>query len=279
MEHLAFSVLMSVYTQENPRYLKEALNSLFANTVLPNEIVIVKDGTLNEELEKTLASFSENPIVRIVGYEKNQGLGYALDYGLRFCTCPIVARMDSDDLSSSDRFEKQIALMETGEYDLIGSNTVEFIDTPENPLSYRYMPETPEEIRLYSKKRNPFIHPSVMFRKEKVLEAGSYLTALYFEDYYLWIRLLNKGARCYNIQENLVYMRVSPDFYKRRGGIRYARHMRRFFALAKKENYFTKKEYLATYLPRMVVSLSPNFIRKRFYAKKLRSAERKGTDS
>lgn len=276
MKHLAFSVLMSVYSKENPQYLKAALDSLFGNTALPKEIVIVKDGILTEELEKTLSSFSSDPIVKIIGYEENRGLGYALNYGLRFCTCEFVARMDSDDLSSPDRFEKQIALMETGKYDLIGSNTAEFVEAPENPVSYRNMPETQEEILRFSKKRNPFIHPSVMFRKEKVIEAGSYQTALYFEDYYLWIRMLKRGARCYNIQDNLVYMRVSPDFYERRGGIRYVKHIRRFFFLAKKEGYFTKKEYLKTYFPRMIVSLSPNFIRKRFYEKKLRSTERKG---
>ena len=80
--------------------------------------------------------------------------------------------------------------------------------------------QTVKQAGLY--RRNPFNHPTVMFRKSAVLTAGSYRDCACFEDYDLWTRMLGCGAKGYNIQKTLVYMRAGDGMYARRGGLRYA---------------------------------------------------------
>ena len=265
-----FSVLMSLYSKENPKYLDEAINSILNQSLLPSEIVIVKDGILTQELEAVLDKYSNNPIFKIVGYEKNRGLGLALNFGIKHCSNEVVARMDTDDISMPDRFEKEMKLIEDG-YDLVGTNTIEFIDSTENIISKRNMPLTHDEIVLYSKKRNPFVHPSIMFKKELCLRAGNYKDYYLVEDYDMWVRMMICGARCVNINENLVYMRISNDFYERRGGHKYYLSIKKFFKELRNINYITFIDYYKTMLPRLVIYHIPNKIRKIIYEKKLRS--------
>ena len=105
-----FSVLMSLYYKENHIYLREALESItILQSLKPNEIVIVKDGLLNEELNNLLIEFKKKTkILKIVGYKENKGLGYALNYGLKYCSNEIIFRMDSDDVARKNRFKVQI---------------------------------------------------------------------------------------------------------------------------------------------------------------------------
>ncbi|MDE6655586.1 MAG: glycosyltransferase, partial [Anaeroplasmataceae bacterium] len=221
MEYPKFSVLMSVYYKEKPEYLEESLLSLLRQTVLPNEIVIVKDGKLTEQLEAVLTKFSlQYPFIHCYGYEENKGLGLALNYGVEKCQYDIIARMDSDDISREDRFELQLKVLLEKNVDLLGSNTKEFIDTIDNVQSTRIMPENHEAILNYSKTRNPFVHPSIMTYKEVILSAGNFKNFYLCEDYDMWVRILEKGYKAYNIQDVLVYMRVGKDFYKRRGGLK-----------------------------------------------------------
>ena len=105
-----FSVLMSLYIKEKPEYLRECIESILCQTVLPDEIVIVKDGPLTEELEQVLEEYiSKNPtLYTIVPLGKNVGLGLALAEGMHWCRNELVARMDTDDVCRNDRFEKQL---------------------------------------------------------------------------------------------------------------------------------------------------------------------------
>jgi glycosyltransferase involved in cell wall biosynthesis len=124
-----FSVLMSIYYKEAPDNLDQCLESLANQTVPANEIVIVKDGILPAGLEKTLLSWQEKLPLKIVGYEENKGLAYALNYGLDYCSHELVARMDSDDICLSDRFEKQISFFERNQDTVIvGTNLFEFYE-------------------------------------------------------------------------------------------------------------------------------------------------------
>ena len=105
---------MSLYIKEKPENLVECLESILCQTVMPDEIVIVKDGPLTDELEKTLADYAaKNPeLYTFVPLEKNVGLGLALAEGMLHCKNELVARMDTDDISRKDRFEKQLAEFE-----------------------------------------------------------------------------------------------------------------------------------------------------------------------
>lgn len=270
-EYPKFSVLMSVYYKEKPEYLKQAIESILANTVISNEIVIVKDGKLTDELDNLLLTYENNPIFKIIGYEANKGLGFALNYGVLNCSNEIVARMDSDDICAKDRFEKQLSyLLEHSEIKFIGSNTAEFIETTDNVISNRIMPEMNHEIVKYSKSRNPFIHPSIMTYKQVILDAGNYQDCYLCEDYDLWVRILKNNVACYNIQENLVYMRVSKDFYKRRGGIKYCKSIISFKKKLYKIGYMSKGKYIKTKYATIIVSLAPSFVRTWIYKHLLR---------
>ena len=103
----SFSVLMSVYKNESPDFLAQALKSVVTNTVHPAEIVMVKDGPLTDELEEVLSKFQlQYPIFKFVVHEKNTGLGIALRDGLLACSHELVARMDTDDICMPNRFER-----------------------------------------------------------------------------------------------------------------------------------------------------------------------------
>ena len=224
MNDFHFSVLLSVYYKENPIFLLKSLDSIYNQTILATEVVLVKDGALTTELEKIIDEYTTRyPNLKIVSLHQNQGLGKALNEGLKYCTYDIVARMDTDDIAKPDRFEKQLKVFqEYPEIDVVGTWIDEFEGEPQNIISTRKLPETHQEIYQYAQKRNPINHPTVMFKKQAVIDAGGYQHFPLFEDYYLWVRMLLNGAKFYNIQESLLYFRFSPDMFKRRGGFKYA---------------------------------------------------------
>lgn len=267
-----YSVLMSVYFKDNPKWLKESIDSILNQTVKTNDFVIIKDGPLTEELEKVLKEYSEkNPkTMNIVSLEENLGLGPALAIGIEKCKNEWIARMDSDDICVKDRIEKQLKIINTKEVDIVGSNIAEFIDSIENVQAVRELPETDVEIKKFSKRRNPFGHPSVIFRKNKVIEAGNFRSYYLCEDYDMWIRMIEKNAICYNIQENLVYMRISKDFYRRRGGIKYLKSILKFKKEQYKKGFFSFKDFVISSGASIFVCLIPNEIREVFYKKLLR---------
>lgn len=223
-------------------------------------------------MEQVLKEYSTNDKIKVYGYDENKGLGFALNFGVNKCRYDIIARMDTDDIASPDRFEKEILCLQEKKVDFVGSNTLEFIDTIDNVQSVRIMPENNDDIIKYSKTRNPFIHPSIMTYKSVILEAGNFRNYYLCEDYDMWTRIIKKGYKSYNIQENLVYMRVGKDFYKRRGGIKYCKALVSFKKELYREGYMTRREYIKTKYATVLVSLMPGFIREFLYKKVLRGS-------
>lgn len=263
-----YSVLMSVYSKERAAYLHESLTSILNQTVFPAEIVLVKDGPLTEELEAVINSFiyQHEGLFRLVEYPE-----YALAQGVSACNNEIIVRMDSDDYAFPSRVEKQLSLMLNKKLDMVGSQVTEFIDNPDNPISKSALPTTPDEIRSYSKKRNPFRHPSMVLKRTRVLAVGNYSSDfLYFEDWDLFNRMLAAGCKADNIDEILVAMRVSPDYYNRRGGVSYIPHIWKFKTTQLKRGYFTFGEFLISTIPHVVVCLVPNSVRSFIYTRLLR---------
>lgn len=128
-----FSVLMSVYYKETDSNLDQCLESLAVQTLPAVEIIIVKDGKLTPKLEQCLEKWKNKLPLKIVGYEKNKGLAYALNYGLQYCTNDFIARMDSDDICMPDRFEKQMVYFEEHkEAVIVGTNILEFYEYENN---------------------------------------------------------------------------------------------------------------------------------------------------
>ena len=269
---MKFSVLLSLYYKEKPKYLRQSLDSILAQTLLPDEIVMVKDGPLTDELEAVLAEYQAKcPYLKIVPLKENVGLGMALNEGLKHCTYEHVARMDTDDICMPHRFERQVAVFEAHpEYDLVSAWIDEFVDNINDVRSTRTLPEFPDQIFEYGKTRCPVNHPVTMFKKSSVEKVGGYKHCLNLEDYYLWGRMLVAGAKFYNIQESLLWFRFSEDVFKRRGGIRYAKTEARFMWELHKIGYITAAKALVYGTVRFCVRVIPNTWRSWVYRNLLR---------
>ena len=267
-----FSVLLSVYWKEQPAYLQQSLDSIFTQTLMPDEVVLVKDGLLTEELDEVIEDYCRKyPILKIVPLVQNQGLGKALNEGLKHCSYDLVARMDTDDIAKPNRFEKQVKVFEEHpELDLVGAWIDEFEEDAKHVISVRKVPEFPIEVQKYALKRSPTNHAVVMFRKSAVLSAGGYLHFPLFEDYYLWVRMLQNGAQFYNIQESLLFVRTSPEMFKRRGGWKYAKDEVRFQHKLLDLGFIGRGHFVENICVRFVVRILPNNLRGFFYTKVLR---------
>ena len=216
---LKYSVLMSLYAKERPEYLSLSIDSMLQQTLMPNEILIVRDGPLTEELDKILMEYKEKfpEVFNIVDSEKNIGLGLALNLGLKNCRNELVARMDTDDIAKPERCEKQLkAFLDDPELSIVGSFVDEFYSDPSKVVSVRAVPEKHEDIYNFAKKRSAFNHPAVMYRKSKVLENGGYSDLRRNQDVDLFGRMLFSGCKARNIGESLLYFRSNDALAKRR---------------------------------------------------------------
>lgn len=272
---IKYSVLMSVYYKESADSLKESIDSVFNQTIMCNEFVLIEDGPLTEELDNLIEKYKKkyNSILKIVKLEKNVGLGLALNRGITECKNELIARFDSDDISVKDRCEKQLReFINNPNLDLIGSNHIEFIDSIKNEKSYTYknLPYSDKDIKKYAKKRNPFSHSAVMYKKSKVLEAGNYRNYYYVEDYDLWVRMIKNNCLCQNINEYLNYVRVSEDLYKRRGGIKYLRSLMKFKNEQLRTGFYSFSDYIKSSIAHILVCLMPGSFRQFVYKKLLR---------
>lgn len=219
---MKYSVLMSVYKNDNPYFLKIALESIYdKQTRKPDEIVVVFDGELTNCLYEVLNKFKEGKedIVFYYPQETNQGLGKALRIGSEKCTGDYIFRMDADDISVPDRFEKQIDYIEKHpEIDVLGGAIAEFNIEPEHEdMKFRICKSTHKEITKFAQKRNPMNHMTVCIKSSALEKSGGYKTLLLLEDYYLWLRMITNGCKLANLPEILVYVRIGNGFINRRG--------------------------------------------------------------
>lgn len=213
-----YSVLMTVYKGDNPEYFKKSLESMLNQTYLPDEIVLVKDGYISQELQDVIDKHStlEIPIQQIQ-LKENKGLGLALNEGLKYCRNELVARMDSDDFSMPTRCELQVKEFEkNSNLDIIGCPADEFIGSIDNIVGCRKVPSTNEEIYKYAKKRDPFNHPTVMYRKSTVEKSGGYSNYRKNQDTDLWIKMLTNNAICMNLQDHVFRFRFDEGTYQKR---------------------------------------------------------------
>ena len=261
-----YSVLMSVYKAENPAFLKQSIESILSQTAPCDDFVIVCDGPLTDELYNVLDSFNSNQI-NVIKFPQNEGLGTSLSKGISYCKNELIARMDSDDISSIDRMEKQLgAFINNPELAIISGTICEFTDDIHNIKGKRTLPSTNDEIKKFSRKRNPFNHPAVMFKKSAVLDAGNYSEDFhFFEDYYLWVRMLRKGFVGANLEDTLLYMRVDDNTMVRRGGFSYAKTMWKFHSWLKSIKWSSFWDFVSGALPHAIICVLPSGLRKLVY--------------
>lgn len=269
-----FSVLMSIYEKEEPEYFKLAVESVLDQSVKPSEIVIVKDGKLTDELENVCTYFLDKypTLFKFIALKENVGLGKALQIGLENCTHDLVARMDADDIAHYERFEKQLeCFIENKNLDIVGTFIEEFDDDINTILSIRKVPITCQEIYSQSRRRNPFNHMTVMFHKKSVLQVGNYQPFLWFEDYYLWARMIKSKMIMYNIPESLVYARTNKTMFERRGGFKY---FLQEFELQKefwRMGFINFHQMVSNMILRFTVRVVPNKLRAYIYREYLRN--------
>ncbi len=261
----SYSVLMSVYYKERAEYLRIAMDSMWNQTIPTDDFILVCDGPLNTELDAVIENMkSEFPeVLHVVRLERNVGLGNALNIGIKHCKHELVARMDSDDISRPDRCEKQLTVFrEFPEISVCSGILEEFTVSPDQVDAQRIPPNTHKQIISFAKKRNPFNHPCVMYKKTDVKAAGGYQDLYLLEDYFLWIRMLQKGSIGYNLQQPLLWMRAGPDMYKRRSGWKYAKSQKALFKYMKDSEFIGIMQYYKSVAIRGASSIAPNWFRK-----------------
>lgn len=269
------SVLMSVYRNDKPEDFIKAVRSISVEqTVMPSEIVIVVDGPVPDLLKKAILEV-ENTIagIKILWQNENKGLGIALAIGMNAVSNELVARMDADDISLSDRFEKQVMFMNSHpDIAVCGGQISEFIDSPENIVAYRKVPFQPEDCRKYYSDRDPLNHMTVMFRKDAILSVGNYQPWHLDEDSYLWGRLLKHGFKIANLPDILVNVRVGKEMYKRRGGLKYFKSDTKILKWKLDNDLISRGRYIYNYIIRFGVQvLMPNSLRGWIFKNLLRS--------
>lgn len=216
-ENNKYSVLMTVYNKADKDSFKEAVESILNQSIVPEQIVISEDGLLTNELEECIYKFQkEYPTVFTIVRNEKKGNYNAANNGLKVCRNEFVARMDSDDIAKTDRCEKELKVLINNKCDIVGSFCSEFTGSYENIISIRKVPLKHEEIVRYAKKRNPFNHPTIMFRKSMALKCGAYSNMIRCEDYDFVVKMILSGAKCLNIPESLLYYRLSDDTFLRR---------------------------------------------------------------
>lgn len=256
-----FSVCMSVYRNDKPDDFLTAVRSIYYQTVQPNEIVLVVDGPIPETVDKAILTLQDEvPVLKVIRLEKNMGHATARQTGLEAATNNLCAVMDSDDIAILDRFEKQLLVFEQHpEVSVVGGIIKEFIGTTDNVVGTRIVPENDTDIKDYLKSRCPMNLVTVMVKKDDVMKVGGYQDWYCEEDYYLWIRLAQNGYKFYNIQDNLVNVRVGEEMYQRRGGWKYFKSEAKLQRYMFKHSVISLPKYLYNVLLRFAVQvMMPN---------------------
>ena len=220
-----FSVLLSLYHKEKPEYLEKCFESIWDNQSLkPSEIVLVLDGPIGEQLTTSVQEWQVKigEKLKVVALPQNVGLGKALNEGLKNCSYEWVFRMDTDDICVEKRFEYQLQFIKDNpNVVLFGGQILEFDHCVDNADKLKPVPEKYLDILSFSKKRNPFNHMTVAYKKSIILSLHGYQHHLFMEDYNLWLRVISKGYEVANLSQVLVYARVGNGMHARRRGSEY----------------------------------------------------------
>ena len=264
--HEPFSLLVPVYDGDRPDYLRRAFRSaVHDQTVRPDQVIIVRDGPVRAELAECLDELrARSPVpVTFVPLARNAGLGPALDRGLAASEHDVVARMDADDVAMPHRFEVQLPLI--ADADIVGSGLLEFSGDTGEIVGQRVPPIGQEKIARYARMHDPFNHPTVVYRRGAVRGAGGYGDLKLMEDYALFARMLQNGARAVNVAEPLVWYRVGETAFKRRGGTDLLRSELRLQREFRKNRFTSPGQYARNVVVRGGYRLIPWWVRRAVY--------------
>lgn len=259
---MKLSVLMPVYHKESSTYLRQCLESLAFQSLPADEIVIVEDGPLGRPLDAIIAAYKKDLPIVSLALPAHVGAGPALRAGLFVCRGEYVARMDSDDISFRERFQRQVKFLDSNrEIDVLGSAIEEFGGNSDVPRTIRRLPASGRELMRFAQLRNPLNHMTTMFRKDSVLSAGSYQPSPGFEDYHLWARMLMRGHCLHNMDDTFVYVRCGNGMQGRRGGLAYLKQDVAFQLFLCKMGLTTAPGCIRNIAMRTPIRLAPTFVR------------------
>ena len=267
-----FSVLMSLYAREMPDALDCALKSIGSQTLPPSEVILVIDGPIDKELESIVQSHLVLLPMKVVRLPENVGLAAALNKGLKHCSYDLVARFDTDDWCSPERFQTQFFWMHKHpEVAVLGAWIAEFKVDPYQTSGLRKVPLEHAQIVRFALSRNPINHMTVMYRKSAVDSVGGYHELDLMEDYWLWVRMISNGSKFANLAQVLVHARAGSGLLERRGGMRYVKSeimAQRLFLAA---GFITFSRALYNLVLRVLPRLVPGSVRGIIYRVALRS--------
>lgn len=168
-------------------HIEAALDSLLTQTYDDFEIVVVDDGS-DDGTVSIVQSYNDDRI-RVIVRDRPDGLAGALNCGIKAANGEFIARQDADDISAPDRLVRQVAFLDTHPDVALVGTAARMISESDHERGIRHVLERPTLDDLLEK--NQFIHGSVMFRKEEIVESvGGYDTIFETsEDYDLWIRI------------------------------------------------------------------------------------------
>lgn len=217
---------MSLYKSDVLEYVKLAVEGILKQTFSDFDFYIQYDGSVKDEVDNYLLSINDVRI-KIFKRAENKGLAYSLNELLGYVMpkeYQFIARMDADDISLPERFEKQIRFMDTHpEIECLGAWAIE-INSDGSEYYRKQMPETHEECWKQFMIRDCMIHPTVMFRRSYIEKAGYYsLDTYYGEDTMMWAQGFANGCKFANVPEYLFKFRLNDDFFSRRRGWKHAK--------------------------------------------------------
>lgn len=210
------SVIMSVYNCKDRNKLEKSIDSILNQTYSNFEFIICDDGSSDNTLDVLNELAQKDTRIKIVSYTKNKGLANALNYCLEFCKGDFIARQDDDDISYPKRFETEIKfLLKYTQFGFVGT----IADIYDNDGIWKKYSLSSKPLKKDFLWNSPFIHPSVMFRKEILDSVNGYRVSwetMRAEDYDLFMRLYAEGVRGYNIQKVLYSYYIDRNEKKHR---------------------------------------------------------------
>lgn len=205
------SVLMSIYN-ESEKELNESIASVLNQTYRDFEFIIVNDNPQNEELKTILKKWINiDERIKIIENKRNIGLALSLNKAAEIAKGKYLARMDADDISLKDRFEKQVVYLEKNSYmDLVCSNFY-FINDRSQIIDRKFDYFSTKQLKRLLTVWNTVHHPTVMMKKTSFLEVGGYRDFPCAQDYDLWLRMLNNNCNFYMLHEKLLKYRIREN--------------------------------------------------------------------
>lgn len=269
LKNLKFSVLLPILERKDIiDGFPKALESIFKNTILPEQVVVTIDGKASSSFSDLIVKYGDKYNLDLVWIPQKVGLDKALNIGLKKCRNEYIFRADGDDINHKNRFKEQLPFLDL--YDVVGSYIDEY-DELGKYISTRSVPMFDGEILKMMRFRNPMNHMTVAFKKSKVLEVGGYPNLFLKGDYGLWIKLKAANLKFFNLDKSLVNAFTGKRMIKDRGGIRYIFSellLQKFLFENGLTNLFFA--FLVFFL-RSLIFIAPAFLRAFFYKYFLRS--------